>query len=67
VRVQVNRFDPLEGWQFSRFIRVRVGSGGVAEVWWTPPSVGRWELRATYRGTRKSSPSRSNVARLLVG
>ena len=66
VRVQINRFDPLEGWQFYRRIRVRVGSGGVAAVGWTPPSVGRWEVRATYRGTRKSSPSRSNVARLLV-
>jgi hypothetical protein len=66
VRVQINRFDPLEGWQFYRRIRVRVGSGGVAVVGWTPPSVGRWQVRATYRGTRKSSPSRSNVARLLV-
>lgn len=66
VRVQINRFDPLEGWQFYRRIRVRVGSGGVAAVGWTPPSVGRWQVRATYRGTRKSSPSRSNVARLLV-
>jgi hypothetical protein len=67
VRMQINRFDPLEGWQFSRMIRVRVGSGGVAAVRWTPPSVGRWQVRATYRGTRSSSPSRSNVARLLVG
>jgi hypothetical protein len=67
VRIQINRFDPLEGWQFFRIIRVRVGSGGVAAVHWTPPSVGRWEIRAAYRGTRTSSPSRSNVARLLVG
>ena len=66
VKMQINRFDPLEGWQFSRMIRVRVGSGGVAAVHWTPPSVGRWQVRATYRGTRSSSPSRSNVARLLV-
>jgi hypothetical protein len=66
VRMQINRFDPLEGWQFSRMIRVRVGSGGVAAAHWTPPSVGRWQVRATYRGTRSSSPSRSNVARLLV-
>jgi hypothetical protein len=66
VRMQINRFDPLEGWQFFRLIHVRVGSGGVAAVGWTPPSVGRWEVRATYPGTRTSSPSRSNVARLLV-
>jgi hypothetical protein len=66
VRMQINRFDPLEGWQFFRLIHVRVGSGGVASVGWTPPSVGRWEVRATYRGTRTSSPSRSNVAKLLV-
>jgi hypothetical protein len=66
VRMQINRFDPLEGWQFYRLIRVRVGAGGVAAVGWKPPSVGRWEVRATYRGTRRSSPSRSNVARLLV-
>lgn len=67
VRMQINRFDPLEGWQFSRIIRVRVGPGGVAAVHWTPPSVGRWEVRAAYRGTRSSSPSRSNVTRLFVG
>ena len=67
VKMQINRFDPLEGWQFSRIIRVRVGPGGVAAVHWTPPSVGRWEVRAAYRGTRNSSPSRSNVARLFVG
>jgi hypothetical protein len=67
VRMQINRFDPLEGWQFSRIIRVRVGSGGIAAVHWTPPSVGRWEVRAAYRGTRRSSQSRSNVARLFVG
>jgi hypothetical protein len=67
VRMQINRFDPLEGWQFSRIIRVRVGPGGVAAVHWIPPSVGRWEVRAAYRGTRSSSPSRSNVARLFVG
>ena len=67
VRMQINRFDPLEGWQFSRIIRVRVGFGGVAAVHWTPPSVGRWEVRAAYRGTQRSSQSRSNVARLFVG
>ena len=66
VRVQINRFDPLEGWQFHRILRLRVAPGGVAAVGWTPPSVGRWEVRATYRGTRMSSPSRSNVARLVV-
>jgi hypothetical protein len=66
VRVQINRFDPLEGWQFFRLLHVRVGPGGIAAVGWTPPSVGHWELRATYRGTRASSPSRSNVVRLLV-
>jgi hypothetical protein len=67
VRIQINRFDPLEGWQFSRIIRVRVGSGGVAAVHWTPPTVGRWEVRAAYRGTRRSSQSRSNMARLFIG
>ena len=38
VSIQVDRFDPLTGWQFNRLLRVRVG--GSAN--WQPPAEGRW-------------------------
>ena len=54
--IQIDRFDPLSGWQFYRLIRV-AGSGG--SVSWTPPGQGRWRARAAFLGTLRSSPSRS--------
>jgi hypothetical protein len=62
VTIQIDRFDPLSGWQFNRLLRVRVG--GV--VSWRPPAEGRWRLRAGFRGTVEASPSRSGYAQLLV-
>ena len=62
VSIQVDRFDPLTGWQFNRLLRVRVGEAAS----WRPPAEGRWRLRATFRGTIDASPSRSGYALLLV-
>lgn len=66
VRIQVDRFDPLDGWQFIRLFPLRAGSDGSASVAWVPPTVGRWRAHAVFYGTRTASPSSSNYSRLLV-
>jgi hypothetical protein len=66
VRLQVDRFDPIEGWQFVRLFTARVGSGGRASVGWRPPTLGRWRLHAVFMGSTAASPSRSGYAYLVV-
>jgi hypothetical protein len=66
VRFRVDRFDPIEGWQFSRIIGGRVASSGLAAVRWTPPTVGRWRVRAFFVGTTHAAPSASGHVSLLV-
>ena len=63
IELQIDRFDPLDGWQYNRTIRIRAPGGSVS---WTPPSLGRWRARATYLGTLRFSPSRSGYVYLLV-
>jgi hypothetical protein len=62
IAIQIDRFDPLTGWQFNRILRVQVGR----TVSWRPPAEGRWRLRASFRGTVDASPSRSGHVLLLV-
>lgn len=66
VRFRIDRFDPIEGWQFSRMLAARVGSGGSASVSWRPPTVGRWRVRAFYLGTRAAAPSASRHVTMRV-
>ena len=66
VRLQLDRFDPIEGWQFARTFSAHVGSNGTATIFWKPPEVGRWRIHAVYMGTRAASPSSSGHAYLLV-
>jgi hypothetical protein len=66
VRFQVDRFDPIEGWQFSRIARGRVSSSGLASVTWTPPTVGRWRVRAFFVGTSNAAPSAGHYVTLVV-
>lgn len=66
VTITVERFDPLSGWLFHRLFRTRASADGLAAVRWTPPASGRWRARASYLGTRTSSPSDTGTARLLV-
>jgi hypothetical protein len=63
VKLQIDRFDPLGGWQFYKIVNVAAGSTTLS---WTPPALGRWRVRATFTGTLTFSPSRSGYALLLV-
>jgi hypothetical protein len=63
--IEVQRLDPIEGWQFQRRYRVSVRSGA-ADVSYSPPTVGRYRFFAEYRGTRTAAPSSSATARLRV-
>ena len=56
VTVDIERFDPLAGWQFHSRHR-RTAAGGRATVVFTPPSEGRWRVRATFDGTRRAAAS----------
>jgi hypothetical protein len=65
VTVEVQRFDPVFGWQFDREIQAQVGEGS-ASIAFTAPSIGRWRANASYAGTRTTSPSAVGFTYLLV-
>jgi hypothetical protein len=65
VTVDIERFDPVFGWQFYRESQA-TASGGSASVAFTPPAVGRWRAKATYGGSRTFSPSAVGFSYLLV-
>jgi hypothetical protein len=65
VKVEVQRFDPVFGWQFYRVIEVHV-SEGTAVIPFTPPAVGNWRADAAYEGSLVASPSRVGFTYLLV-
>jgi hypothetical protein len=65
VKIVIERFDPLEGWQFSRRYMV-LAQRGRASVSWLPPSVGRYRAVATFAGTRGFTPGVSNYVRVHV-
>ena len=49
--------DPLAGWIYRQSWDVSPGSN----VQFTPPAIGAWRVRATFFGTRASSPSASHL------
>jgi hypothetical protein len=65
VRIDLERFDPLAGWQFLRRVQVPA-SGGRASLSFTPPAVGRYRARALFMRNRDATASETNVAHLLV-
>jgi hypothetical protein len=65
IDIQIERFDPVFGWQFYREVSAFV-SAGVASVPFVPPTVGMWRAKAKYLGTRIASPSGVGPAYLLV-
>ncbi|MEA2427031.1 MAG: hypothetical protein QOF37_659 [Thermoleophilaceae bacterium] len=66
VRIVVERFDPLEGWQYSTRFDIRSAGGGTATVSWRPPTVGRYRVVAAFQGTRGASSSVSSYAKVRV-
>jgi hypothetical protein len=62
--IEIDRFDPLAGWQFYRQQTVTV-SNGSATLPFTPPSVGPWLVHASFLGSTTASPSDSHYARVL--
>jgi len=64
-KLQVDRFDPLSGWQFHHIVVVPLRSGS-ATVTWVPPELGHWRVRVSFTGTTTFSPSRSEYAKVLV-
>jgi hypothetical protein len=65
VVVEIERFDPVFGWQFYRQETAYV-SEGAASIPFVPPAVGKWRAKATYEGSRVSSPSAVGFSYLLV-
>jgi hypothetical protein len=65
VSVEIERFDPVFGWQFYREEHVQA-NGGLASVPFTPPAVGMWRAKATYEGSLTASPSAVGDTYLLV-
>lgn len=65
VTVDVERFDPVFGWQFFQQVQAEV-SDGSASIPFTAPAVGRWRANATYAGSRTSSGSAVGFSYLLV-
>ena len=65
VKVEVQRFDPVFGWQFYRTLEVTVNEG-TASIPFTPPSPGNWRANATYAGSRVFSPSAVGFTYLFV-
>jgi hypothetical protein len=63
--VIVERFDPVEGWRFSQQFERQL-SGGRATVSYRPPAVGRYRVRAQFKGTRLASGSASRYAFVTV-
>jgi hypothetical protein len=62
--VEIDRFDPVSGWQYNRTVRVAV-SDGVGSFSFDPPSPGQWLVRASFLGSHDFSPSASRGARVL--
>ena len=61
----VERFDPLAGWLFDSHFGPRV-RGGLAQVLFRPPTVGRWRVTGSFDGTRIASASEGGTAEFRV-
>jgi hypothetical protein len=62
IEIQIDRFDPLGGWQFTKLVRIAAGSS----LTWAPPAAGTWRIRASYLGSTTSSASRSGYVVVKV-
>ncbi len=65
VTIEVDRFDPVERWQFYRYYHV-TAVNGLADLFFAPPHIGRWRATVSYDGTRTAAPATSGGAQALV-
>lgn len=65
VTVEIERFDPVFGWQFYRQANAVV-RGGTVSVPFVAPAIGRWRAKASFAGSRTFSPSAVGFSYLLV-
>jgi hypothetical protein len=63
--LEIERLTPVFGWQFYRQVSALV-SEGTASALFVPPAVGEWRAKATYEGSRVSSPSAVGFSYLQV-
>jgi hypothetical protein len=66
VVIEIDRHDPLSGWQFSTTVHGSVDASGNYVANWTPAAVGHWRARARFVGTPFSSFSKSGYVRVHV-
>ena len=66
VRIQIDYFDPLNGWLFVKEFKPRV-AGTQATISFLPKKIGRYRVRASFFGNSGASPSSSGTATLIVG
>jgi hypothetical protein len=66
VRLQIDYFDPLNGWVFVKQFKPRV-VGTQATVSFLPTKIGRYRVHASFFGNSGASPSTSGTATLIVG
>ncbi len=64
VEIEIDRLDPLFGWQFASVLTGNVDAGGTFVANWTPPWVGYWRARARFVGTEFSNFSESDYVRV---
>ena len=57
VDIEIDRFDPIFGWQFSNVISGTASSDGRYTTSWTPPWAGPWRALARFPGNVYSTPS----------
>jgi len=65
VKVDIERLDPVFGWQFYSN-EVLQASAGLATLAFTPPSFGQWRAEATFLGSSFASPSAVGFTYLLA-
>jgi hypothetical protein len=49
IQIEIDRLDPLFGWQFSQVLEGTIDSGGYSTTSWTPQWLGYWRARAVRR------------------
>jgi hypothetical protein len=65
VTIEVDSFDPVQGWQFYRYYHVQA-VGGVAQMPFVAPHIGRWRATASFDGTMTASPATAGFSLAIV-